>query len=66
MIQTTSKTWLTCDCCDRETLAVADLLEGRLEIRDRRHGTVHHVTMNVIQVVQLLDPQGTTVVVLGR
>ena len=62
----TQGTLLRCDCCGRETLAAANMLEGRLEIRDRRHGENHHVTLNVIDVVRLLDPQGTTVVVLGR
>ena len=59
-------TLLLCDCCGRETMASTDQLEGYLEIRDRRHGVNHHITLSVIDVVRLLDPQGTTMVVLGR
>ena len=50
-------TLLRCDCCGRETLAGAN---GRLEIRDRRHGTNHYLNITLQQVVALLDPRGTS------
>ena len=56
-------TLLTCDCCGREVLAGAN---GRLEIRDRRHGTTHYLNLTVQEVVALLDPRGTAYQAVGN
>ena len=57
-------TLLFCDCRVppgedhfHEVLAAAN---GRLEIRDRRHGTTHTLNLTVQQLVGLLDPRGTS------
>lgn len=54
-------TLLFCDCKGaehfHEVLAAAN---GRLEIRDRRHGTTHTLNLTVQQVMALLDPRGTS------
>ena len=62
-------TLLFCDCDAhggeehrREVLAGAN---GRLEIRDRRHGTTHTLNLTVQQLVGLLDPRGTSYQAVG-
>ena len=49
-----------CDCDGREVMAVADLQRGMLEVRDRRHGTAHHRAWHLSELVNLLDPRGTS------
>ena len=62
-------TLLFCDCQvgageshHREVLAGAN---GRLEIHDRRHGTHHTLNLTVQQLVELLDPRGTSYQAVG-
>lgn len=55
-------TLLSCSCCGKEVLAGAN---GRLEIRDRRHGTTHYLNLTVQQLVGLLDPRGTSYRAVG-
>ena len=62
-------TLLACNCLVKEgeshhpeILAGAN---GRLEIRDRRHGTTHTLNLTVQQLVGLLDPRGTSYQAVG-
>jgi len=53
-------TALKCDCHRHETLAVGNPQEGCISIRDRRHGTSHDLSLALSQIVQMLDPEGTS------
>ena len=46
----------------REVLAVAN---GHLDIRDKRHGVHHHISLTVQELVGLLDPRGTSYQAVG-
>ena len=53
-------------CCrgapKRETLARVG--GTMLQVQDRRHGTKHSLTLNLTEIVNMLDPAGTTAVLV--
>lgn len=56
-------TSVLCDCCApgrKEVLAKLVFDSQEVEVRDRRHGTGHSVSLGLAQIVRLLDPRGTT------
>ena len=58
-------TSLLCQCCApgrKEVLAKAHFDRQAIEVRDRRYGTSHVVSMGLAQIVAILDPRGTSYV----
>ena len=53
-----------CDCHGDETLAVMRPSTQSVDIRDRRHGTTHMLSLDLRQIVRVLDPAGTTARIL--
>ena len=53
-------TLLKCACCGWETLAKVIPGNPHIEIHDRRHGMVHTLNLTLSEMVDLLDPMGTT------
>ena len=53
-----------CDCHGDQVMAVLRPDIQAVEVRDRRHGTAHMLRMSLTEVVQTLDPKGTTVQVM--
>lgn len=58
-------TSLLCSCCppgSREVLAKARFDQQAIEVRDRRYGTSHVVSLPLSKIVSMLDPRGTSFV----
>ena len=49
-----------CDCHEAETLLHVIPEAQTIEVKDRRHGTSHSVTISLPELVTALDPKGTT------
>ena len=49
-----------CECCHREVMAKVQ--DGTLEVRDRRNREHHAKRWTLGELVNLLDPEGTTYV----
>ena len=61
---------LPCDCPpDQDGVyhrrVVMAVVNGRLEVWDHRHGTLHTMNLTVQQLVALLDPRGTSYQAVG-
>ncbi len=69
MSQSHNATNLKCNgpCCvgapRRETMA--RIGDSTLQIQDRRHGTKHVLSMDLREIINLIDPAGTTAVIVG-
>ena len=54
-------TLIRCSCCARgEHVAYANLVSGEVSFRKDVHGRKHSLTMALSDLVQLLDPKGTS------
>ena len=49
-----------CGCCGTKVVAVARPSEGVLEIQKQVHGSVHLKKYDLGDLVDLLDPKGTS------
>lgn len=49
-----------CDCHGQEVMAVLRTDIQTVEVKDRRHGTAHQVSVSLRELVRVLDPTGTT------
>ena len=61
-------TSLLCQCCApgrKEVLAKAHFDRQAIEVRDRRYGTSHVVSMGLAQIVMMLDPHSTSFIAVG-
>lgn len=57
---TTDGTLQRCACHGSQSLAVAYPDTGIFAVSDRRHGTTHRRTFRLAELVELLDPAGTS------
>ena len=53
--------YVKCNCCEEGHREGVARIDGTaLEIRHRRHGTLHEGRYGLTELVQMLDPAGTT------
>ncbi len=53
-------TALRCKCCKTKTVAVSYPDDGKIEIRKRAHGQDHVAGFSLRELVEMLDPAGTS------
>lgn len=61
MLQHRPGTAKRCDCHGEQVMAVLRWDNQTVEVKDRRHGTAHQVSVSLKEIVRVLDPSGTTV-----
>ena len=49
-----------CDCHGEQVMAIMRPDIQTVEVRDRRHGTAHQISVGLKELVRVLDPTGTT------
>lgn len=49
-----------CECHGREVMARVIPDQGVVAVQRKTHGTYHYLTIGLADIVQTLDPQGTT------